>query len=305
MVALAIGAAASVAGAYMSSKAQSKAAGQAGEASFAAQELAVAEQRRQFDLTRADFAPWRETGQAALQRLSEMFLGVSTGGTPSTTRQVTETGPGQPKNTQEINRLQNLINQADREGIPTELQGTLVNGAPYTLNSDPQYQAWKKQLAELKQGPASTTRTITEPGTPGSTAYPDYSEFYKSPGYNFRMDEGINALDRSASARGRLTTPGFGREITRYGQGVASNEFNAYANRLASMAGVGQSATGATAAAGQSSANAISSAYQAGGAGQANALMAAGNATASGYAGAASGINSGIQNYMLQQYLNK
>lgn len=117
------------------------------------------------------------------------------------------------------------------------------------------------------------------PGEDGDA--PDYSEFFKSPGYQFRFDEGLRGLDRSAAARGRLQSGGYGRELTRYGQGVASEEFNNYANRLAGLAGMGQNAaaqTGqlglaATGAAGQHIANA-GTARASGYVGQANALAA-------------------------------
>lgn len=75
---------------------------------------------------------------------------------------------------------------------------------------------------------------------------PDYSAFFKSPGYEFRFGEGIRAIDRSASARGRLNSGATGRELTRYGQGFASNEFNQYANRLAALAGIGQTSAAQT-----------------------------------------------------------
>ncbi|KKK74367.1 hypothetical protein LCGC14_2884500, partial [marine sediment metagenome] len=55
---------------------------------------------------------------------------------------------------------------------------------------------------------------------------PDYSAFYKSPGYDFRFQEGTRAIDRSAAARGQLMSGGIVRELTRYGQGLASSEFN-------------------------------------------------------------------------------
>ena len=40
------------------------------------------------------------------------------------------------------------------------------------------------------------------------------------------------------------------KAIQRYGEGFMSSEYENYANRLAAMAGIGQSATGSTAAAG-------------------------------------------------------
>lgn len=47
----------------------------AAKAQAAAQREATAEQRRQFDLTRADLAPWRQSGQNALARLDRASTG--------------------------------------------------------------------------------------------------------------------------------------------------------------------------------------------------------------------------------------
>lgn len=78
-------------------------------------------------------------------------------------------------------------------------------------------------------------------------------DFQKDPGYDFRMQEGQKALERSAAAKGGLMGGGFAKALSRYGQDYASNEYqNAYNrfnndqanrfNRLAGIAGVGQSA---------------------------------------------------------------
>lgn len=51
----------------------------------------------------------------------------------------------------------------------------------------------------------------------------------QDPGYQFRVKEGIKALDRSASARGKLRSGAQDKAITRYGQEAASQEYaNAY-----------------------------------------------------------------------------
>ena len=65
------------------------------------------------------------------------------------------------------------------------------------------------------------------------------------PSYKFRFGEGMKALDRQAAARGGLISGGALKAAQRYGQDFASQEFgNAY-NRLAGLAGVGQTATNA------------------------------------------------------------
>lgn len=107
------------------------------------------------------------------------------------------------------------------------------------------------------------------------------------PSYQFRLGEGMKALDRQAAARGGLISGGALKAAQRYGQDVASTEFgNAY-NRLASMAGLGQTATGAMGgAAGQFGANA------------GNLMTGAGAARASGYVGGANALTSGLGQYM-------
>lgn len=107
-----------------------------------------------------------------------------------------------------------------------------------------------------------------------------YGGFYASPGYQFRMDEGVNALDRSAAARGRLLSGAQAKALNRYGQGVASDEFSNYTNRLAQLAGYGGQVVNQGAALSQSAANS-----------QSNILADIGNARASGYLGSANAFS--------------
>jgi hypothetical protein len=107
------------------------------------------------------------------------------------------------------------------------------------------------------------------------------------PSYQFRLDEGLKALDRQAAARGGLISGGALKAAQRYGQDYASTEFgNAY-NRLAGLAGVGQTATNTMgSAAGQFGANAS------------NLMTSAGAARASGYMGGANALASGLGQYL-------
>lgn len=121
---------------------------------------------------------------------------------------------------------------------------------------------------------------------------PDPSVFQTSPGYQFRQQQGTQAIDRGAAARGLLHSGAAVKAEDNYSQNLASQEFGNYTNTLMGIAGTGQQAANTTAAAGQSSANAISQAYG-----------NAGNARASSYANVGSSINSGINN-VLFSYLN-
>ena len=68
--------------------------------------------------------------------------------------------------------------------------------------------------------------------------------FEESPGYQFRLQEGQRALEASQAARGGLLSGRAALESLRYGQGLASNEYDSYINRLASLAGIGQASAG-------------------------------------------------------------
>jgi hypothetical protein len=120
------------------------------------------------------------------------------------------------------------------------------------------------------------------------------ADFQRDPGYQFRMDQGSNALQSSAAARGGLLNGGSLKALDRYGQDYASGEYsNAYNrfnndrtqrfNRLASLAGTGQTATRDVANQGTALATQ-----------NGNNLMQAANARASGYVGQGNAINGGL-----------
>ena len=119
----------------------------------------------------------------------------------------------------------------------------------------------------------------------GVMGYANDGGFTASPGYQWAVDQGTQAIQRSASARGLLNSGGTQKAIARYVTGAASQEYDRYAGRLAELAGVGQSATNSTVAAGQNTTNQISQAQQ-----------NAGNARASSYLNIGSAINGTVNN---------
>jgi hypothetical protein len=134
-------------------------------------------------------------------------------------------------------------------------------------------------------------------------------KFTADPGYAFRMSEGMKGLERSAAARGGLLSGSALKGIQRYGQDLASQEyqnaFNRYQtartntlNPFQSLAGVAQSSANTlTGAAGQLGQNIGSN------------IIGAGNAMAAGQVGSANaiaqGVGQGINFYQGQQYLNR
>ena len=190
-------------------------------------------------------------------------------------------------------------------------------------------------LAQL-QGPYGSAKFGGVPGYDPASAMKDFggvagydpasamrnfgaSDFQADPGYAFRLSEGTKALDRTAASRGGLLSGAALKGAQRYGQDLASQEyqnaFNRYQinrsnqlNPLQSLMGTGQTATGQDIASGTNYAGNVGNALGAFGAGQASNIIGAGNARASGYVGGAnaisSGLGQGLNFYQNQNYLN-
>ena len=120
----------------------------------------------------------------------------------------------------------------------------------------------------------------------------DYSGFQNSPDYLWALEQGVQAQDRSAAARGSLYSGGHQADLMRFGQGLASQQLGTYRNSLMDLARLGQNSAVGAGQLGQQSANAISGLHA--GAAQARGDVAINQANAwgnalNGIAGAAGG----------------
>lgn len=119
-------------------------------------------------------------------------------------------------------------------------------------------------------------------------------QFQQDPGYAFRQAEGMKALERSAAARGNLLSGATMKGIQRYGQDLASQEyqnaFNRYQVERAARLNPLQSMMGS----GQSAANTLTSAAGNLGQGLSNAAIQSGQARASGYIGSANALSGAL-----------
>jgi len=142
----------------------------------------------------------------------------------------------------------------------------------------------------------------------GSAAQPfNPQDLYKDPGYAFRLNEGVKALDRSAAARGGLLGGNQLRGVTQFGQDYATNEyqnaFNRYQaeraarlNPLQSLAGQAQTSSNTLSNAAGNLGSGEAAALMNGANGVANGLINAGNARASGYVGSANAWGNTVGN---------
>lgn len=67
----------------------------------------------------------------------------------------------------------------------------------------------------------------------------DMSAFKADPGYQFRQDQGLQALTRMAAARGNYRSGGTDADILNYSQGLASQEYDNVWNRLMGLSNQG------------------------------------------------------------------
>jgi hypothetical protein len=131
------------------------------------------------------------------------------------------------------------------------------------------------------------------------------SDFTADPGYQFRLGQGQQALERSASARGGLLSGAAVKDANNYAQGQASQEYQAAYDRfntnrsnqlnpLLSLSGSGQVASGALGSAASGAANSGTNSLGQLGATLDQNITGAGNARASGYLGTANALSNGI-----------
>lgn len=258
----------------------------------AAGKKALAEQQRQFDLSRADLAPYREVGSAALEQLASA-LGIE--------------GYRTPEEISYTKYLQTKPSGAADPSpyLPSGIGGTLVRKermstmgdafggvTKYVKKSKKKAQAaadaaaaarladWQKEADRLKEA-ATTSVTGYDPAAAAR------ARLETDPGYGFRLSEGEKALERSQAATTGVLGGRAVKEALRYNQDYSSNEYTNYINRLAAAAGIGQ-------------ATSTTSAGIAAGAGQANAglINQIGSSKAGAYQSANQAVQGGLSNYM-------
>ena len=172
------------------------------------------------------------------------------------------------------------------------------------------YEQGRQDLAPYAgAGLTAQNKLLTYLGLPGGAQGADFGRYAgdfsstdflanRDPGYGFRMSEGMKGLDRSAAARGGLLSGATLKGAQRFGQDLASTEyqnaFNRYQTNRANALGPLDvlRASGQSAAAGQSG---IAGNYGVRGAEGQTAL---GNIGAAGTMGQANALASGLGQYL-------
>lgn len=209
---------------------------------------------------------------------------------------------------------------ADTQAAAADRAAELSN-AQYKQTRDDQLRQYEQVRAD--QAPYRETGTTalarlaggTAPGGQYARSF-GLSDYQADPGYQFRIQQGEQGINRAASARGGQYSGATLKALARFNQDIGSQEYgNAYSrfnadqtnqfNRNATLAGIGQTANAATGSAGSSAYGTIAQA----GSNAANQIGAniqnAGEARASGYVGRSNAIGSGIKQVYDQYQQNQ
>jgi hypothetical protein len=151
---------------------------------------------------------------------------------------------------------------------------------------------------------ASTGMTPTGTATGAAASGNPFSQFFQSPGYQFMMNQGTNAVQNASTNQGGPNSGNTLKALQSYGTGLANQNYQQYLgnyqqyiSNLSGITGAGQNAAAQLGGFGQTAAT------NAG-----NALIGGANATAAGQVGSANALTGGIngisQNALLYSLLN-
>lgn len=192
------------------------------------------------------------------------------------------------------------------------IAGSVISGGASYLGSKEQSKAADRATAAQErmferqvelQEPFREVGVNALPELVAASRYTPFTmaQFKADPGYAFRLQEGMKALDRTAAARGGLLSGATLRGAQRYGQELGSQEytnaFNRYQTERAARLNPLQSLAGMS----QTAANTMSTQAGQFGENMAQNAMTQGNIRASGYMNTAGALTSGLNQYLNRQ----
>ncbi len=200
--------------------------------------------------------------------------------------------------------LANLLGQGAVTGASilgnNSTTGAQVTGYNNAINTLGNTQAMNTNLLGTQEQTGNSAMTSLQSylGLNGQPA--DFSQFYNTPGYQFAVNQGTNAIKSAAAANGSAYTPNTLASIGNYVQGAASTNYNNYIQQLLSTSQLGSTANatnvGSNLSTGTSIAQAQAQSGQASAAGAANQSGIIGNALSG--LGGAGGISALISNLL-------
>ena len=172
------------------------------------------------------------------------------------------------------------------------------------------YDQTRQDLDPYKQAGTTALNQLMGQMTPDGYFNQTYTgqDIYSDPSYQFRLQQGQDAIQSSAAAKGGLLTGATLKALQNYGQDAASQEYgNAYNrfnadqtnryNRLSNLVGIGQNAAAQVGNAGAQTAQAVANNTMAG----ANSIAAGQVASANNWANTANNLGSMATSYAMMK----
>lgn len=179
------------------------------------------------------------------------------------------------------------------------LGGAAISGVAANKASKTQAGAANKSLAVQERIYGQQRQDLQPFQQAGVNALRQYAGefsggFQEQPGYQFGLQQGTDAVEASAAARGGLFSGATGAALNQFGQDYANTRYDNYLNRLQGLSNMGQSAAAMQGAAGQNYAT-----------GASNSLAGLGNAQSAGAIGVGNALQGGLNNLIGYQMFNK
>ncbi len=123
----------------------------------------------------------------------------------------------------------------------SQYYATAVNQANQL--QEQQYQQTEQQLQPWINAGTGAVENLSNILNPNSGV--NLTNYLQStPGYQFQMGQGVNALQAGAAAKGNLLSGAQQKGLTAYGQGLADTTYQQYLGNLFGLSGSGQQAVG-------------------------------------------------------------
>ena len=245
--ALAIGLGASAIGGAVSASSNKKAASKAAAQSQQATDQSIALQResRDFGLQRLD--PYNNRGQLAGDQINAL-LGLGGGGFAQ------QLPTGQPNALSQFN-AGSPYGLGDTPGYnATGFGGGILNNAAALSRNEGLYST-QGGLNGGYVGTPVATGGAASAGNPQAAAQSAFNQFRNSTNYQFRLGEGLDAVNSGYAGNGVLQSGAAMRGINDYAQNMASGELGNYLALLSQQQNVGAGAASSAAGVSQNFAN--------------------------------------------------
>lgn len=244
----------SSAGAIGSAVIGSKAASNTSKAAQASADASIAAQERARASNQANLSPFLNTGTAAMGQINALLGLGGAAGMPGT--------PGQSDYTEYVSGNPDLMAEYQRVGGRF---GSIGDYGQFHWNT---YGQNEGRAMPMSGGTPGTN------GTDGRAAAENaFNQFRNSTGYDFRVKQGMNAVNSGYAGAGTIKSGAAIKGANDYGQGMATQEFGNYLGALGNQQALGMQAGSAIAGVSQNAANSMSQIYQQNGANQANAAL--------------------------------